>query len=89
MPDEHSAETLQSLILDSLKRIEQDVREIRAEQKDNLKESNAEINKVKGSLAKLQLEFAIFRAKAITYGGIAGLIAGTGVSILIKNVLGT
>lgn len=67
--------SLQNLILASLKRIEQDVRELRSE-----------LSGFNSRLQKLELELAVFKAKAATYGGIAGVIGGAVVTAIVQNL---
>ena len=73
MSDENTS-SVQTLILASLKRIEQDVRELRAE-----------LSGFNSRLQKLELELAVFKAKAATYGGIAGVVGGAIVTAIVQN----
>ena len=73
--EQHSS--VQTLILASLKRIEQDVRELRAE-----------LSGFNARLQKLEVELAVFKAKAVAYGGMAGIISGALVSGIVKGLTG-
>jgi len=74
---EETTSSVQTLILASLKRIEQDVRELRAD-----------LSGFNTRLQKLEVELAVFKAKAVAYGGVAGVIGGTLVSAVVKGIVG-
>ena len=76
MSDEQRS-SVQTLILASLKRIEQDVRELRAE-----------LSGFNTRLQKLEVVLAVFKAKAVAYGGIAGIVSGAVVSAIVKGLMG-
>jgi len=74
---EEQSSSVQTLILASLKRIELDVRELRAD-----------LSGFNARLQKLEVELAVFKAKAVAYGGTAGIVSGTLVSALVKGLSG-
>ena len=71
--EQHSS--VQILILASLKRIELDVRELRAE-----------LSGFNARLQRLEVELAVFKAKAVAYGAMAGVVSGAIVSAIVSAI---
>lgn len=91
MTDKQSVNTVlndkgqvQAIILDSLKRIEEDLRDIRRENLSFVKESKLEREAIRDKVQRVELEFAVFKAKAMAYGGMAGTVTGIIGPIIMK-----
>jgi len=87
MGDEQGT-SFQTLILDSLKRIEQDVRELRAENKALVRETQSALTGFGVRVNRLEIELAVFKAKAMAFGGIAGVVGGAIISAIVKSFAG-
>ncbi len=73
---------------EALKRIESDESECKKEVNSTLQEIRDELRKIQEHLTKVDITIAVAKAKAIAYGGVAGLVS-VGLSYLAKVLFET